>query len=85
MLFVFLDMQTSELKKKIVHQLEFADQRMLKLIHALLEADVAPQVYEFSQDELALLEEAEDEIRAGEVVSNEQVEKQIAVWLSSHK
>jgi hypothetical protein len=78
-------MHTAELKKKIIDQLEFADQRMLKMIYALLEVDVTSNVYEFSEVELSLLEDAENDIKAGKLLSNEQVEKQVGVWLNSQK
>jgi predicted transcriptional regulator len=84
-LLVSLNMQVVELKQKIIHHLEFADERMLRMIHALLEADVNSDVYELSETELALLEEAEEDIKAGRLLSNEQVENQVAAWLSTQK
>lgn len=85
LLLVFLNMQVVELKQKIIHQLEFADERMLRMIHALLEADAKSDVYELSESELALLEEAEEDVKAGRLLSNEQVENQVAAWLSTQK
>jgi hypothetical protein len=78
-------MQTAEIKKKIIDHLEFADQRMLKMIYALLEVDSTSNVYDFSDAELSLIEEAENDIKIGNLLSNEQVEKQVSEWLSSQK
>lgn len=78
-------MSTLELKEKIKYQLDFADERLLKMIDALLEVDKASEVYKFSENEIVLLEEAENDINEGEVLSNKEVEKEVLAWLKSKK
>ena len=78
-------MSTLELKEKIKYQLDFADERLLKMIYALLEVDKASEVYQFSENEIVMLEDAENDINEGEVLSNKEVEKEVRAWLKSKK
>lgn len=78
-------MRTIELKEKIKHQIDFVDDRMLRIINALLETDRELDVYQFSDNELQLLHEAENDIDNNQLLSNEEVEIEVLEWLKSRK
>ncbi len=76
---------TTEFREKIKLQLEFADQSVLSMIDTILESKVNMKVCDFSDEELLLLEEAENDIQADRLVSNEDVQNKVDAWLKSKK
>lgn len=80
-------MANAELKEKIHEYINRADDRLLKIIYAILNQDENEIVaYTTSgkpltrADYRAELKESEEEIKCGEVISHEDLEKEIEKW-----
>lgn len=78
---------TTDLKKRIYHYIEQADERLLRMIHAMLDQDDKTVVaYTTDGKPLTKLEykqelaQSEKEIEQGEVISQEDLEKEVRQW-----
>lgn len=75
-------MSTSELKINLINKItEIRDEGRLKELMQLIEFQSNSTVFKTSKKEKEAISEAKEQIRNGEVVSNEDVQKEIKEWL----
>lgn len=76
-------MSIATLKKEVKKNIDKADERVLKMVNALLLADQEEDWYdELSDDAKASIEKGLDDIKNGRVVSHEVVMKKYKKWLT---
>lgn len=76
-------MSTLEIKLEIFDKLkEVEDISLLKKIQKLLKSIPAETSYILSEAEIEILEMSEEDIKAGRVMSQEQLDKEDLEWLS---
>ena len=89
-------MSTSELKELLIETIRnredaeslidtirnIEDAEMLQDIYQLLSVPESTTVYKFNDDELRAIKEAEEQIRTGDYLTDEEVNKQVEEWLS---
>lgn len=80
-------METAEIRKKIHQYIDVADERLLKIINAIILEDENHIVAYTTSGEplnksqyMAELEASEKEIENGEFITNEDLEKEIEKW-----
>jgi hypothetical protein len=80
-----------DLKKEVIELLDHADERMIKIIYAMLEVDLHEQpsdahesdwLENMSPEERADVEEGIRQLENGEGVPHEEVKKMYSKWLS---
>ncbi len=73
------------LKEILIQRIqETDDPKILANISRLLEVNTdSSEVYEFSEEQLAAIAEAEDQISKGQYLSNEQANKEADEWLKN--
>jgi predicted transcriptional regulator len=76
-------MSTLELKLEIFDKLKSVeDASLLKKIMDLLKTADQNKIYPLNEYELDLVKEGEEDIKAGRVISQEQLDKEDLEWLS---
>ena len=76
-------MSTLELKLEIFDKLKsIEDEGLLKKIMTLLKTVEEDKIYHLSEYELDMVKEGEEDIKAGRVISQEQLDKEDLEWLS---
>ncbi|OOG77011.1 hypothetical protein [Flavobacterium sp. A45] len=76
-------MSSLELKLEIFDKLKSVeDESLLKKIMALLKTVDEDKIYHLSKYELDMVKEGEEDIKAGRVISQEQLDKEDLEWLS---
>lgn len=76
-------MSTLELKLEIFDKLKSVeDVGLLKKIMTLLQTVDEDKIYHLSEYELNMVKEGEEDIKAGRVISQEQLDKEDLEWLS---
>ena len=76
-------MSTLELKLAIYDKLKSVeDDGLLKKIMKLLKTVDEDKIYHLSEYELNMVKEGEEDIKAGRVISQEQLDKEDLEWLS---
>ncbi len=76
-------MSNLEIKLEIFDKLNSVeDLNLLNKIRTLLENIPQTEIYQINKFELAILMESEEDIKAGRVISQEQLDKEDLEWLS---
>jgi hypothetical protein len=76
-------MSTSELKELLIDTIRnIEDAELLEDIYQLLSLPESTTVYKFNDDELRAIKEAEDQIRNGDYLTDEEVDKAVEEWLN---
>lgn len=76
-------MSIASLKKEVKKNIDKADERVLKMVNAMLLADQEDDWYdELSDDAKASIERGLDDIKNGRVISHEVVMKKYKKWLT---
>lgn len=76
-------MSIASLKKEVKKNIDKADERVLKMVNAMLLADQEDDWYDELPEEVkASIEKGLDDIKNGRVVSHENVMKKYKKWLS---
>ena len=76
-------MSTLELKLAIYDKLKSVkDDGLLKKIMKLLKTVDEDKIYHLSEHELNMVKEGEEDIKAGRLISQEQLDKEDLEWLS---
>ncbi|QKJ62776.1 hypothetical protein [Flavobacterium sp. M31R6] len=76
-------MSTLELKLEIFDKLKsIEDEGLLKKIMTLLKTVEEDKIYHLNEYELNMVKEGEEDIKAGRVISQEQLDKEDLEWLS---
>ena len=85
-------MSIEQIKKTIHLRIEHADERLLRVIHAMTEAYITPSEEEImsilppakksltKKELIAEIEEANAEIERGEFITSEELEKEMKKW-----
>ena len=76
-------MNASEIKKKLVAKINASDNKELleEFYHFLNLDNEAQETYTLSKEQLAAIEEARNQIKNGEYLTNEQANGEIDKWL----
>lgn len=75
-------MSTAELKEILIHQIAgIEDKAFLAAIKTIIDAKSESMVYKTSAEQKLQIAEGLEQYRVGNVVSNEDVEKEIDQWL----
>ena len=76
-------MSTLELKLEIFDKLKsIEDEGLLKKIMTLLKTVEEDKIYHLNEYEINMVKEGEEDIKAGRVISQEQLDKEDLEWLS---
>jgi predicted transcriptional regulator len=77
-------MSTIELKKKIIDQLSRIDDvSFLKAIKTLVDSKAHDEIYKLSEFQKERIREGREQLKKGQTISNETVQKEIDQWLGS--
>ena len=76
-------MSTIELRNTIIDKIKkIDDEDLLNEVNRLIEIETSDiEIYKFSDEQKAAIEEAEDQINRGEFLSDEEATKDIEEWL----
>lgn len=76
-------MSTSELKELLIDTIRnIEDAELLEDIYQLLCLPESNTVYVFNDEERHAIKEAEEQIRNGDYLTNEEVDKEVDEWLN---
>lgn len=70
-------MTTTVIRKKLIDYLSDADEKKVKAVYALFEEEIEADMFSFSKEQLALIEERRDAHKSGNEVSID--------WKKAHK
>jgi hypothetical protein len=77
-------MSTIEIKKKIMDQLSRIDDvSFLKAIKTLVDSKAHGEIYKLSEFQKKRIREGREQLRKGQTISNEALQKEIDQWLGS--
>jgi predicted transcriptional regulator len=76
-------MSTIELRNTIIDKIKkIDDEDLLNEVNRLIEIETSDiEIYKFSDEQKAAIEEAEDQINRGEFLTDEEATKDIKEWL----
>ena len=76
-------MSTIELRNKVIDKIKKIDNEdLLNEVNRLIEIETSDlEVYKFNDEQKAAIEEAENQIRNGEFLTDEEATKDIEEWL----
>ena len=75
-------MSTTELKKKLINQIhEINDDDILKEIYQILKSGKQDKIYKLTDEQISTVQEAQEQIKRGEFLSDDDAEKEIDKWL----
>jgi hypothetical protein len=77
-------MSTVELRKRLIDKIQKTENRnLLQEAYRLLEIDVEDiEVYKFSDDQKSVVNEAQQQIKSGKFLANDQSDKETDEWLN---
>ncbi len=77
-------MSTIELRKRLIDKIQKTDnENLLKEVYRLLEVETENiEIYHLNDDQRNAVEEARQQIKKGESLTDEQANKEIDKWLS---
>ena len=77
-------MSTVELKHYIIEKLSYIDDiSFLKAIKTIVESKADEKVYQLSDFQKKRIEESREQIKKGQTISNEALNKEVLQWLNS--
>jgi len=77
-------MSTIELRHLITEYLsQIEDVSFLKAIKTIIESKVSDGVYKLSDYQRKRIEQAKEQIRNGQTLSDKEIQKEVDLWLSS--
>ena len=77
-------MSTIEIKKRIMDQLSRIDDvSFLKAIKTLVDSKAHGEIYKLSEFQKERIREGREQLRRGQTISNEALQKEIDQWLGS--
>jgi hypothetical protein len=78
-------MSTNELRKKLIEKIEkIDDENLLNEVNRLIDLEIDDfGIYKFSGEQKAAIEEAQNQIKNGQFLSDEEAEKDINSFLSN--
>ena len=77
-----LPMSTLEIKKKLINEInEVEDIQLLNALYRILTAKKNEEVYQLSKEQVAAIEEAQEQYSNGRYFSNDEVDQEIEEWL----
>ena len=77
-------MSTIELRKHIIKKLSLIDDdSFLKAIKTIIESKVNEGVYQLSDFQKKRIESGRDQLKKGQTISNEALQKEVDQWLNS--
>jgi hypothetical protein len=77
-------MSTIELRKKIINQLSrIEDISFLRAIKTLVDSKAHEEIYKLSEFQRERIREGREQLRSGQTISNEALQKEIVQWLGS--
>lgn len=75
-------MSTLEIKKKLINEInEVEDLQLLNALYRILTAKKNEEVYQLSTEQVAAIEEAQEQYSNGRYFSNDEVDQEIEEWL----
>jgi hypothetical protein len=76
-------MSTLELRKKVIEKIgKIENEDLLNEVNRLIDIEAADfEVYELNDEEMQAIMEAENQIKNGEILTDEEAKKDIAEWL----
>jgi len=76
-------MSTSELRNTVIDKIrKIENEDLLNEVNRLIEIETSDiEIYKFSEEQKAAIEEAENQIRNGEFLTDEEATKDIDEWL----
>ncbi len=75
-------MSTAELKKKLINQIhEINDDDILKEIYQILKSGKQDKIYKLTDEQISTVQEAQEQIKRGEFLSDDDAEQEIDKWL----
>jgi len=75
-------MSTVELREKVFKKLESVDDYLLKEVLSLIEFETDNGVYKLSEAQKLSVDESRKQIKEGNTITNEDVDKELGAWLS---
>jgi len=77
-------MSTLDLRKRLIEKIQKTDnESLLKEVYRLLELETEDiEVYKLSEDQKDAINEARQQIKKGQFLTNDQADKEIDEWLS---
>ncbi|MBK8295885.1 MAG: hypothetical protein IPK91_01050 [Saprospiraceae bacterium] len=75
-------MSTLELREKVFKKLEFVEDYVLEEVLSLLEFETNEGLYKLSEAQKSKIDEAHKQIKAGNSLTDDEVNKEIDEWLS---
>ena len=77
-------MRTIELRKHIIKKLSLIDDdSFLKAIKTIIESKVNEGVYQLSDFQKKRIESARNQLKKGQTISNDDLQKEVDQWLNS--
>jgi hypothetical protein len=77
-------MSTNELRHRIIEKLSLIDDdSFLKAIQTIIESKVNERVYKLSDFQKKRVDSGREQIRKGQTISNEALQKEIDQWLNT--
>lgn len=77
-------MSTIEIKKKIIDQLSHIDDiSFLKAIKTLVDSKAEGEIYKLSEFQKERIREGREQLRKGQTISNQALQKEMDQWLGS--
>ena len=77
-------MSSIEIKRKIINQLsKIEDVSFLKAIKALVDSKAQGSIYRLSEGQKKRIKEGREQLRKGQAISDEDLQKEIDQWFDS--
>jgi hypothetical protein len=77
-----MEMRTVEIRKKLIEEINLSSNKnLLKEMYNFLNHDNEADLYKLSNAQKAAIEEGRDQIKNGQFLTNEQVNRDIEEWL----
>lgn len=77
-------MSTVELRKRLIDKIQHTqDERILEEVYRLLELDAEDtEIYRLNDDQKKAINEAREQVKSGQFLTEEQANKEIDEWLN---
>ncbi len=76
-----INMSTLDLKNRVIHELNKADEDLLQEILELIDFETDETPYKTNSAEKSNITEGQNQIKAGNWFTNEEVDKEVDEWL----